>query len=603
MLQPGVAQGAPLGLPVPHPGLAEQRLDQLQRPLAGHARDGVPLVFTLVGESLTGTDELRGGLNPTRSRRHPGEDLAARPQQVRLPQRYQGIGRAAHRIVDLTGCHECGREARQHAPPRLALADAVVQVLQQLHRHLHRRLGLPHLELGPGHVGLEQQPVALHAQGLGQLEGGLRVAQRQFMFTPRVGHAAFDAQAPHPVGLRQAGFLQHAGDLQVAFGALDTAGLQFHLGQVPLAGMPMPPLTERVEQGVGQHHGFDRQRHRHAPLAADPPVPVPEAGRQHGRAMLVDERPNGFQVLQRLAGGPRRAKAHRHERGDGDGHLLVPGGRQGPGKRRPGVRNLLPHQATVAVPRGIHAQLRHRTGQAGIPVDAVRAAAQPLQREGPGRLQHAKARPGAGLAADERTLHEQVQVLDQVDGAVIPHQQLRRLQAEAGREQRQLVKQLLGRRGQQLVAPFQCRLQAAVPAGRSAHPAGQQAQPVRQAAAHAREPEHRHAGGCELERQRHAVELAADLDHLGQILGARLEVPAHRGADALQHHADSAVVRRVTGIGGRRDLQRAQPDDPLPRHAQGLLAGGCCPRPPAPARPTRRSPSWTPPARAAAPAA
>ena len=88
---------------------------------------------------------------------------------------------------------------------------------------------------------------------------------------------------------------------------------------------------------------------------------------------------------------------------------------------------------------------------------------------------------------------------------------------------------------------------------------------------HALHAQERHARGGEFQRQRQAVELAADVHHRVQVAFVEAEARLDR-ADAGDEQRHRAVRRRIRQHGMVRHRQGAEPDRPLARQLQGLLA-------------------------------
>ena len=134
---------------------------------------------------------------------------------------------------------------------------------------------------------------------------------------------------------------------------------------------------------------------------------------------------------------------------------------------------------------------------------------------------------------------------------------LRAFQIEAADEHAQPAKhRLLGRR-EQTVAPFERGAQRLVTTQREAMARRQQAQPFAEPRVQAVDAQQRHARGGQLDRQRQAVELPADVDHRRQVVLVDHEARIGRVGARLEqrHRAGVARVRCVAIVGQRERVE------------------------------------------------
>lgn len=149
---------------------------------------------------------------------------------------------------------------------------------------------------------------------------------------------------------------------------------------------------------------------------------------------------------------------------------------------------------------------------------------------------------------------------------------LRGRQREAAGERTEAAEDglLVGR--QQPVAPLERGAQCLLPCRRIAAAGGQQAEALVEARAHAFDAEQRHPRRGQLERQRNAVEFAADLDCGGGCRFGQGECRQQR-PDARGKQGHRAVFRRLLRRCLRGYCQRRQPRDLFAGDVQRLLAG------------------------------
>ena len=197
---------------------------------------------------------------------------------------------------------------------------------------------------------------------------------------------------------------------------------------------------------------------------------------------------------------------------------------------------------------------------------------QPLGRVLPDRLQQAVARVAVGPAGHQhqRLVHQPRQQIERPElvGAICEDPR-RDLERPAADEHRQHAQQPLLLGGELVVAPLDRRLQRLLPRQRGLA-AGQQPEAIVQLAANLLDREQLHAGGRELQRQRDAVEPAADVgDRLGVVVGQR-EVRRDRCARSMNSctawEAATACVSRASGGGAasERTANSRSPSTPRP---------------------------------------
>ena len=128
---------------------------------------------------------------------------------------------------------------------------------------------------------------------------------------------------------------------------------------------------------------------------------------------------------------------------------------------------------------------------------------------------------------------------------------------------------------EQVPAPVDHRAQRLVARQRRTAAAGEQPEPVVQAAGDLRRGHRAQAGGGQLDRQRHAVEPAADGEHRAEV-GLDGEAGPHGGAPVGQQ-AYGRIVEHFLDGDARvvvRERQRRHRPQRLPRDAERLAAGG-----------------------------
>ncbi|HZT54731.1 MAG TPA: hypothetical protein VFA35_00785, partial [Burkholderiaceae bacterium] len=125
------------------------------------------------------------------------------------------------------------------------------------------------------------------------------------------------------------------------------------------------------------------------------------------------------------------------------------------------------------------------------------------------------------------------------------------------------------------MAPFERGAQGLVPAQGDACASGQQAKALVEALPHAVDAEQGHAPGAELDRERNAVEPAADLDHAGDVLRRERKAVDERACAGNEElHGTGGCGRVEAGCISpvARNGQRAEPVHVLVGMAQQLLA-------------------------------
>ncbi len=174
------------------------------------------------------------------------------------------------------------------------------------------------------------------------------------------------------------------------------------------------------------------------------------------------------------------------------------------------------------VAQGLRVPAQHRFRFAG--------RGQLLQRERTGRLEQAIARLALPFGDHQRLvdqLGEDVEHLPLVD-AFVARDPLRELQPEAARENAEPPEHRPLVVRQQSDAPLERRAQRLVPAQFHTRDASQHVEHLVEARLQADDAEQRDAGGGQLNRQRDAVEAAADVDHRLDVVRAEAEARVDR---------------------------------------------------------------------------
>ncbi len=201
---------------------------------------------------------------------------------------------------------------------------------------------------------------------------------------------------------------------------------------------------------------------------------------------------------------------------------------------------------------------------AGVPLPrgvGVAGCFEELRGELADRLEHGEARlPGFLGAADQALVDERGQALEDVDGRPVARtgHGLGHVEVPAAPEDRQASKQPALGLVQEVAAPGDRAPQRPLAVGQVAGGRGQQAQLPLQALEDLLGREELHAGGRQLDRERHAVEPGADAGHGRRVLVGDVEVRAN-GDGAGDEEADGLVLlerRRVrVAQAGREVLQ------------------------------------------------
>ena len=160
---------------------------------------------------------------------------------------------------------------------------------------------------------------------------------------------------------------------------------------------------------------------------------------------------------------------------------------------------------------------------------------------------------------DERRFHEPADQLERAGTVPVEAHGCDSLEREPAREHRQLPEQLPLLVGEEAVAPVDGRPEGLVPCVGHAAPRTKEAHAVVESIGDLPDREHLGVGGRELDREREAVELAADLRHGGQPIRVDGEIAPDRVA-AVEKEARARVpldlVRLCGLVGGRERLER-----------------------------------------------
>src|SRR5262249_53165413 len=143
-----------------------------------------------------------------------------------------------------------------------------------------------------------------------------------------------------------------------------------------------------------------------------------------------------------------------------------------------------------------------------------------LETVGARRLEHSIARNRIAFGEDQRLVDERTEMIESgpaID-ALVARDLLCGFERKAAREDRETPEDgaLAGR--EERVAPFERRAQRLMPAQHDARTGRQQLEALVEARSQSLDAEQRQPRGCELDRERNAVEAPANLDHRRQIL-------------------------------------------------------------------------------------
>jgi len=227
----------------------------------------------------------------------------------------------------------------------------------------------------------------------------------------------------------------------------------------------------------------------------------------------------------------------------------------------PGLLEMLAQDARVACP---HGRAFAGFGQLG-------------EREQAAGFEQPVARRLAGIDGEERAvdqLGQQVDAIHRVEAGHRDHAH-RHLEREAAREDAELAERRLLLGAEQAMAPVHGCAERLLARGRGAAEGAQQAKALVEPGRHAADAEQRATRRRQLDGQRRAVELAAELEHGGDVVVVDAGAPVGR-LQALVEQGDRAERQRLgsAGLAGTlRHVEAAEPEDALVRHAQGHLAG------------------------------
>jgi hypothetical protein len=147
------------------------------------------------------------------------------------------------------------------------------------------------------------------------------------------------------------------------------------------------------------------------------------------------------------------------------------------------------------------------------------------------------------------------------------------VQGPGAPEDRQPPQQAAFGLGQQVVAPVDGRPEGALPRLGRPRAAGEQGEPVDHALGQLAHRQGRDPRGGELDRERHAVEVPADLRDGGGVVVGQPEV-RERVPGAVDEQRDGGAGRAARGVTGRRDRERVDRALHLPARRQRLPARG-----------------------------
>jgi hypothetical protein len=193
----------------------------------------------------------------------------------------------------------------------------------------------------------------------------------------------------------------------------------------------------------------------------------------------------------------------------------------------------------------------------------------------PRRFRQPEARRIARLVLQQRAVEQRVDGVQRRPfvEVIVGHHLLCRLEPEAAAEDREPAQRRLLHGVEQRTAPVEHGAQALLARRPQRRAAVQQAQPFGQALVQCREPQLWRAGGGELDRQRVAVQVPAELGGARQAGGIEHEALVS-GARALHEQRHRRAGGDGVGRGvGRRQRQGAQAPDLLARQVQRHLRG------------------------------
>ncbi len=229
-----------------------------------------------------------------------------------------------------------------------------------------------------------------------------------------------------------------------------------------------------------------------------------------------------------------------------------------------GRAQVVDDRVEVTPPLAVQPGLQFGTGRGGPPqvppldLGPLTARVELVRGERSHGLQQPPSAPRAALAHDEALVDESAEhVGDRAAGSTGRHRGDPR-QVEPADEDRQTAEQLSFVPRQQVVAPVEHRAQGPVPLDRPAV-GGQHPQAVVECGEQPVGAERRAAGGRELDRQRQAVQPAAEFGDEG-LIGREAGVSG-----------GGPVEEQPRGVGGQR--QRLDRHRPLARYAGPLPAG------------------------------
>jgi hypothetical protein len=181
---------------------------------------------------------------------------------------------------------------------------------------------------------------------------------------------------------------------------------------------------------------------------------------------------------------------------------------------------------------------------------------------------------GLFLGNHQRLVDELPETVDHIElGSGVDRHRLRRVQGEPAREHAQAVEQCLLVGVEQCVRPVNRGSECLVTLHRRARPAGEETESLVDASRDLTRRHHAGAGGGQLDRERDAVEAAADLRDGGHVLVGRSEAtarvprPVHEELHGVARKERGRV--RIVVV----DVERSHHEEAFTAHAESFATG------------------------------